>query len=357
MSEADYIVVLDTGSTDGTFERLKSDPRVARAEQKTYKRFRFDKARNDSMKLIPQDAEILVCTDIDEVFSKGWADALRSRWVDGETTRCHYKYVWSHSEAGEEENVFTYDKIHTRDYSWHYPVHEVLVRNDPSFAESCIDLSDSITLDHWRSEKDRKFYFDLLKLAVKENLDDCHIRMLLAREYFLSGDYTNAEKTYIETLGLPTIDDADQRLVLLCSLFQLSLCYYEQSNFDEAIWYCQEFIKEDQSYREPYLVMADCYNRMGMYTLSEGVLKSAREYAHQHRDWLEHSYSYHGWLEDTESVAKWGLGKIDDAIADVESAMAHRPNDVRLLKNMNCFYAKKIEKLESELAEMRGISQ
>ena len=43
--------------------------------------------------------------------------------------------------------------------------------------------------------------------------------------------------------------------------------------------------------------------------------------------------------------------------ADVESAMAHRPNDVRLLKNMNCFYAKKIEKLESELAEMRGISQ
>ena len=26
MSEADYIVVLDTGSTDGTFEKLQNDP-------------------------------------------------------------------------------------------------------------------------------------------------------------------------------------------------------------------------------------------------------------------------------------------------------------------------------------------
>ena len=28
MSEADYIVVLDTGSTDGTYEKLQQDPRV-----------------------------------------------------------------------------------------------------------------------------------------------------------------------------------------------------------------------------------------------------------------------------------------------------------------------------------------
>jgi glycosyltransferase involved in cell wall biosynthesis len=34
MSEADYIVVLDTGSTDGTYEMLKTDPRVTRCEQK-----------------------------------------------------------------------------------------------------------------------------------------------------------------------------------------------------------------------------------------------------------------------------------------------------------------------------------
>ena len=33
MSEADYIVVLDTGSTDGTYEKLKQDSRVTLVKQ------------------------------------------------------------------------------------------------------------------------------------------------------------------------------------------------------------------------------------------------------------------------------------------------------------------------------------
>jgi len=32
MSEADYIVVLDTGSTDGSYEMLKEDSRITRVE-------------------------------------------------------------------------------------------------------------------------------------------------------------------------------------------------------------------------------------------------------------------------------------------------------------------------------------
>lgn len=32
MSEADYIVVLDTGSIDGSYEFLKNDPRCTRVE-------------------------------------------------------------------------------------------------------------------------------------------------------------------------------------------------------------------------------------------------------------------------------------------------------------------------------------
>lgn len=77
MSEADYIVVLDTGSDDGTFEKLRDDKRVTRVEQKIINPWRFDVARNESMKLVPDDANILVCTDFDEVFEPGWAAVLR----------------------------------------------------------------------------------------------------------------------------------------------------------------------------------------------------------------------------------------------------------------------------------------
>ena len=77
MSEADYIVVLDTGSTDNTYNLLKNDSRVTKVEQKEINPWRFDVARNESMKLIPDDANILVCTDFDELFTPGWGNILR----------------------------------------------------------------------------------------------------------------------------------------------------------------------------------------------------------------------------------------------------------------------------------------
>ena len=91
MSEADYIVVLDTGSTDGTLEKLQADSRVTKVESKIIKPWRFDVARNESMKLIPDDANILVCTDFDELFTPGWGNILREHWLES-TTRAHYMY-------------------------------------------------------------------------------------------------------------------------------------------------------------------------------------------------------------------------------------------------------------------------
>jgi hypothetical protein len=108
------------------------------------------------MKLVPKEADVLVCTDLDEVFEKGWADKIRQFWKVGETTRGYYPFAWSHNELGEPQGVFTYDKIHTKDYHWIYPVHEVLKPND-GIEEHGIDFSKSIYLHHYPDkEKDRK---------------------------------------------------------------------------------------------------------------------------------------------------------------------------------------------------------
>ena len=116
MSEADYIVVLDTGSTDETYELLKNDPRVTRVEQEIINPWRFDVARNRSMELVPEDADILVCTDFDELFEPGWAQTLRDNWDSTQHNRAHYLYVWGHNELNEPQDTFVYDKIHTRDF-------------------------------------------------------------------------------------------------------------------------------------------------------------------------------------------------------------------------------------------------
>ena len=205
MSEADYIVVLDTGSTDGTFEKLKSDKRVTKVKQKIFENWRFDTARNESMKLIPKDANICVCTDLDEVFSEGWAQILRDSWQE-DTNRAFYPYAWSHNTSGEPTDIFMYDKIHDRNnYKWIYPVHEVLVRTDNE-PQVSITL-ENITLHHYQDlQKPRKYYFDLLQVAIEENPDDPHILELYAREFLGLGNYDLAKEWFEKTLQAKDID-------------------------------------------------------------------------------------------------------------------------------------------------------
>ena len=116
MGEADLVVVLDTGSKDGTVERLR-----ARGAQVTVERilpWRFDAARNRSLELVPEDVDLCVCTDLDEVFHPGWREALERAWRPG-CGRVSYRYTWSFQQDGSEGVVFWSDKIHTRrGYRW-----------------------------------------------------------------------------------------------------------------------------------------------------------------------------------------------------------------------------------------------
>lgn len=349
MSEADYIVVMDTGSTDGTFEKLKSDPRVTNVIQKEIKPWRFDVARNESMKLCPEDANILVCTDFDELFSKGWAKILRDNWKE-DTTRGFYNYAWSHNSLGERRDTFKYDKMHTRDYEWKFPVHEVLVPKEKDFKQIGLSFQKDIWLDHWQDvSKPRKYYFELLELSCKENPEDSHARMLLAREYLIKKDNKKAIEEFLEVLKMPDVDAPNKRLVLLNSLLQVAFIYEAEKNFDEAMWYCQEFIKEDKTYREPYFLMAEMYNIMKMYTLAEACCKAGFEYGVQKYNWVERGNTWLGWGYDLLSVAQIQLGKLDEAEENIKIAIKHEPNDIRIIKNYTALLEMKIAKLKASV--------
>ena len=86
MSEADEIYVLDTGSTDQTVALLKE--RGVIVEQKVITPWRFDVARNESLKLVPEDCDVCVCTDLDEVLEPGWRQVIEKLWKKG-LTRGH----------------------------------------------------------------------------------------------------------------------------------------------------------------------------------------------------------------------------------------------------------------------------
>ena len=124
MQEADRVIVLDTGSTDDTVQKLRS--RGARVYEEQFSPWRFDTARNRSLELVDDDADLCVCTDLDEYFLPGWRAELERVWSPG-VTQVRYPYVWSFRADGSDGVTFWYEKIHARHgYKWTHPVHEVL---------------------------------------------------------------------------------------------------------------------------------------------------------------------------------------------------------------------------------------
>ena len=107
MKEADDIYVLDTGSTDNTVELLSKLGVHVKTE--IINPWRFDVARNKSLDLVPQDTDICVCTDIDEVFTSGWRKKLEE--VFNDSNRLRYNYIWSFDKYGNPAVNFYQEKI------------------------------------------------------------------------------------------------------------------------------------------------------------------------------------------------------------------------------------------------------
>ena len=340
MSEADYIVVLDTGSTDGTYEKLKEDPRVTRVEQEVISPWRFDVARNKSMALAPEDANILLCTDLDEELEPGWAQIIRDNWKE-DTMRGHYKYIWSHTDTGAPGVSFTYDKMHDRhNYQWYYAVHEVLGLKGCNPAEKLeiestdkmIDFGSSIVLHHYPDlTKSRANYLDLLELRLQENPKECYSMYLLAREYALNKRWDEALNLYEEALNTESI--ADYPIVQLACLGAMGDIKHNLGILSEAIICYTLQIQSSPSHREAYLKLSKIYMDLNMYEIALGYLKQAEKNTFQHFDWSEESAAWNEQLYDFYSVCYDHLDEPEKAVQYSIKALQKCPKDERIQKN------------------------
>ena len=340
MSEADYIVVLDTGSTDGTYEKLKEDPRVTRVEQEVISPWRFDVARNKSMELAPEAANILLCTDLDEELEPGWAQIIRDNWKE-DTMRGHYKYIWSHTDTGAPGLSFTYDKMHDRNnYQWYYAVHEVLglkgcnpvERLEIETSDKMVDFGDSIVLHHYPDlTKSRANYLDLLKLRLEENPTECYSMYLLAREYALNSLWDDALNMFEQALNTPSM--AQYPLVQLACLGGMGDIQHTLGNITEAIVCYTLQIQNSPSHREAYLKLSKIYIDLKMYDVGLAYLKEAEKKTFQHFDWSEEASAWNEQLDDYFAVAYDNLGQPEEALKHVIKALQINPYDERIKAN------------------------
>lgn len=333
MKEADSIYVLDTGSSDNTVEKLKS--LGVNVSSKIIDPFRFDVARNESLDLVPMDADICVCTDLDEVLLPGWRDELEKNWCDN-TTRARYNYNWSLDKDNRPIINFYIEKIHTRkNYSWTHPVHEVLKYENGN--ENTI-IIDGITLNHYPdSKKSRSSYLPLLELSVKESPEDDRNMHYLGREYMYYGRFEESIKTLKKHLELKTATWKDERAA---SMRFIARCYKNLENYDEArIWF-DKAINEAPYLRDAYIEKAILEYSLNNYDEVEKYCLKALQIHEHTKSYINEVFSWDNTVYDLLSISAYYLEKYNYAVYFVDLALEYTPDDERLLNNRKIFLEK-----------------
>lgn len=251
MREADEIFVLDTGSTDDTVEKLKNNGVKVKVHK--FKMFRFDEARNMSLNMVPQDFDVCVCTDLDEVFTKGWRKQLEQVWTQG-INRAKYRYVWNYNQDGSEGYIFYSDKIHSRNgFYWTHPVHEVLSTKENINAV----LIPNVTLEHHADiYKSRSQYLQLLELSIKEDPHDDRNMHYLGREYMYNGLWQKAIDTLKRHLNMPSAVWKEERCA---SMRYIAKCEQNLNHLEMCEFYLKLAICECPTKREAYFELAKFY--------------------------------------------------------------------------------------------------
>lgn len=334
MKEADEIYVLDTGSTDNSIKLLKE--KGVHVKQKKINPWRFDVARNISLDMVPNDADICVCTDLDEVLEKGWRKKLEEIWQDN-ITRLRYNYNWKLDENNKPIVNFYTDKIHIRDnYKWTHPVHEVLTYTN---GNEVFLTTDEITLNHYPDNtKSRSSYLPLLELSVKEDPEDDRNMHYLGREYMYYQKWDKCIDTLIKHLSLKTATWKDERCA---SMRFIARSYRNLNRIEEAKMWLDKAISEAPYLRDPYVEKAMLEYELENWNEVIKNCNTALKITTHTKCYINETFSFDNTIYDLLSIAYFYLDDIDNAIINIDKALKMEPDNERLLKNKEIFIATK----------------
>ena len=328
MKEADEIYVLDTGSTDNTVKLLKDKGVIVKI--KKINPWRFDTARIESLKMVPENTDLCVCTDLDEIFHPGWRKELEKFYTG--KTRVRYNYNWSLKNNKPLVNFYL-DNIHVRKgYTWTHPVHEVLTNTDNN---ETFDTIPSIILDHYPdSKKSRKSYLKLLELSVKEDPEDDRNMHYLGREYMYYQEYDKCIRTLKKHLNLESSKWKDERSA---SMRFIARSYIAKNKNNLAIKWYQKAINETPYLREPLIELAMLYYNEKKYYEMLDLLIKAKTIKNKNKTYINEPFAWDFTLDDLLSLAYYYLGLYDESIFYINKALKIDPNNERLKENKKIF--------------------
>ena len=322
--DADYLFILDTKSTDKTVKIAKSlgiNVKVQKIDP-----WRFDNARNIALSHLPEDIDLCIALDMDEILVDGWREKIGKAVLDG-VNRPRYQYTWSWNEDGSPGLVYGGDKIHSRHgFVWKHPVHEVLV---------CEGIENQGWYDleihhHPDSTKSRSQYMPLLKMAVEEDPEDDRNAFYYARELFFKSDMDNAAKEFKRHLSLPRAVWKPERSASMRYLSKIE---------DTESWLLRS-AAESPDRREPWFELSMYYYFKQDWVSCLSHAERALSITEKPLEYLceEDSWGYKPY--DLAAVSSYNLGFYEKAKVYGETALSLNPKDKRLLTNLEWYSSK-----------------
>lgn len=321
-AEADYRIILDTGSTDKTLHEIILNDTIMWG-QKEFTPWRFDHARNHAMSLIPSDTDYVIWLDMDEILKPGWRQALES--IPDGIRRPRYKYVWSWNPDGSEGLVYGGDKIHSYGgYRWKHPVHEVL-KYDGLETQHWVDgLEIHHHPDHTKS---RSQYLPLLKLAVEETPNDDRNQFYLARELYFNGDFGLAQYHFNQHLKLSLWNP--ERAASHRYLAKMRPQAQEHHLF--------KAVSESPARREAWVELAQMYHDRKDWERCRAACLMALAITEKPLDYLCEAFAWGALPHDLMAISSYHLGDFQMAVHHGKIAVELAPDDQRLRTNLT-FY-------------------
>lgn len=157
VQEADEVVIVDTGSTDGTWEKLQQSG--VKCVQKIFNPMRFDEARNYALNLLSEDCDICLPLDPDMYITNGYSEKIKAAWSPSLGILNLPMYYNGINEGGSRP-------CHARNNCyWVYPNYEQL-----RFKGNVKFLIDVIIIHNYQKGKiAHQMAVELAKLGMEEN--------------------------------------------------------------------------------------------------------------------------------------------------------------------------------------------
>lgn len=231
----DFRVILDTGSTDGTYELLKKVPNII-LDQFIINddEYRFDIPRNKNLNMIPHDVDWCLSPDIDEYFSINVLSEMEKTIAQSPLVTnisCTRLDIYSEEVFVGPPKHLSSNKIHKRhDYVWRQPVYEYLSYVGRVGEQEI--FNDMIYLVHDQDilKPRKKHYKKLLIREYESNPSNSWNSWFLTNEYFREKDLVNFIEVGLDFVSHSNRTDKKNQEVI-SALLQIS----HASNIDSEI--------------------------------------------------------------------------------------------------------------------------